>query len=309
MVPFHKAGLHKAFRQFGGHLMQTSVGDIYGRTFEIIRERFGSLLGLWATFFAINMALIVVFAMVVGVSAFAGANMAADAGAMGAGMILGVIVFYVLYILVYCAQSASMTAMASPLQRLTFGEALNAGVRSALPMLGLIVILLIAYLAAAMVIGLIIGILAMAGKAVSFIAMLLVFLGAVYLGCRLCTVNAVIAVERVGNPLTALSRGWSMTRDHVLTIFLALLGFGIIAIILVLLLATPFFSMMSAASALAVDPMGTPPEAPGMGSMVFLVIGAIIVGIGLSIVGSTLMSVIHGELAGPGVHNVEEVFS
>lgn len=291
--------------------MTTSVGQIYGQTLEIVKGRFGPMLGLLATFFAINIALIIVFAMVIGVSAFAGmgAGMEANAGAIGAGAILGVIVFYILYILVYCAQSASMTAMASPLQRLTFSEALSAGMRSALPMLGLIVILMIAYFVVALVVGLVVGILSMAGSVVVFIAMVAVSIGAVYLVCRLSTVNAVIAVEGVGNPLTALSRGWNMTRGNVLTIFLSLLGFGVIAIVLILLLAAPFFSVFTAASAMSIDPSAAPPEMPGIGSLIFVGIGALVVGIVLLISGSALMSTIHAELSDASPKAAEDVFA
>ncbi len=291
--------------------MTTSVGQIYGQTLEIVKGRFGPLLGLLATFFAINIALMIVFVMVIGVSAFAGmgAGMEGNAGAIGAGAILGVIVFYVIYILVYCAQSASMTAMASPLQRLTFSEALSAGMRSALPMLGLIVILMIAYFVVALVVGLLVGILSIAGQAGMAIGMIAVFIGAAYLACRLATVNAVIAVEGVGNPLTALSRGWNMTRGNVLTIFLALLGFCVVAIVLILLIAAPFFSMFTAASAMAVDPSAAPPEMPGVGTFAFVGIAALVVGVILSISGSALMSVIHAELSDASPRAAEDVFA
>ncbi|MFM5929369.1 MAG: hypothetical protein ACKOPQ_00495 [Novosphingobium sp.] len=285
--------------------MGTSVGQIYGRTLTIIKERFGSLLGLWATFFAINIGLILVFGLVVGFGALAGAATSADTGALGLGVMLFGILFYVAYILVYCAQSASMTAMASPLQRLTFGEAMNAGFRSALPMLLLFIILLVAYFLAAIVVGLLIGILAFAGKAGSLVGMVLVFIGVMYLACRLCTVNAVIAVERVRNPLTALSRGWAMTRDNALTIFLALLGFAVIAILVIVAALAPAASLFSA----AFNPLGPQPEAPGMGTIIYLIVAGILVSITMVIASATLMSVIHGELAGPGMHNTDDVFA
>ncbi|WP_310533484.1 hypothetical protein [Novosphingobium sp.] len=291
--------------------MTTSVGQIYGQTLEIVKGRFGPLLGLLATFFAINIALIIVFAMVIGVSAFAGmaGGMEGNAGAIGAGAILGVIVFYIIYILVYCAQSASMTAMASPLQRLTFSEALSAGMRSALPMLGVFVVLMIAYFVCALIVGLVVGVLSMAGSAVAFIAMLVVAIGAAYLACRLATVNAVIAVEGVGNPLTAISRGWNMTRGNVLTIFLSLLGYGLIALVLILLLFAPFFSLFTAASAMSIDPSAAPPEMPGVGSMIFLFVAGIAVFALIAIAGSALMSVIHGELSDASPKAAEDVFA
>lgn len=289
--------------------MTTSVGQIYGQTLEIVKSRFGPLVGLWATFVAINIGLFIVFAMVVGVSAFAGAAMQPDAAAIGAGAILGAILFYIVYILVYCAQSASMTAMASPLQNLSFGEAFNAGIRSALPMLGLIIILMIAYFVVALIVGLVVGVLSMAGSAVAFISMLLVAIGGIYLACRLSTVNAVIAVERVGNPLTALARGWNMTRGNVLTIFLSLLGFGVIAVVLMLLLFSPMIPLFTAASAMSVDPSAAPPEMPGIGTMIFLFVGGLIVFVLLGVVGSALMSVIHGELSDASPRAAEDVFA
>lgn len=289
--------------------MTTSVGQIYGQTFAIIKERFAALLGIWATFLAINIALVLVFAMVVGVSAFAGAAMSPDAAAIGAGAILGAIVFYIAYILVYCAQSASMTAMASPLQRLTFSEALSAGFRSALPMLGLIVILIVAYFVVGLVVALLLGILSFAGSAGTFIGMLLVAVGAIYVAARLCTVNAVIAVEGVRNPLTALARGWNMTRSNVLTIILALLGFMVLAGVLIMLVAAPVLSVFTAATAISADPMAAPPEMPGMGTFLFVGIGALVVGLVLVISGAALMSVIHGELSDASPRAAEDVFA
>jgi len=50
-------------------------------------------------------------------------------------MILFILVFYLGYILIYCAQTASLNALASPLQQLGFGDAFSVGLRSALPLL------------------------------------------------------------------------------------------------------------------------------------------------------------------------------
>jgi hypothetical protein len=105
----------------------------------------------------------------------------------------------------------------------------------------------------------------------------------------------------VGNPIAALARGWSLTKGHALTIFLAFLLFGIAAIILIGLLFIPFYASIS-----SVAMNGGVPNFGGFG---FAFVGFIIVGILFVIVGSAQFSVIHAELAGTSGQGTVDVFS
>lgn len=280
--------------------MQTSVSRIFSKTGETLKTRSGPLFGLWATFFAAQIVLMVGLVAVIGVSTFAGASADGSPFGFGGGMILGIIVMYLVILLIAAAQNASLTAMASPLQRISFGDALNAGVRSALPMLGVIVLLLIGYFVCALVAGLVFGVVATLGKPIAVLLGLLLIPAVIYLACRLCVINAVVAVDGVGNPVTAIARGWAMTRGHVSTILGAVLLFLVGTVVLGGLLFYSYFTSMMAAAT-----MGQPPSA---GGSLLTILAFFVYSIAVSIVGAALFAVIHGELSDTSATRTTDVF-
>ena len=180
--------------------MQTSVSQILAKTGETVKSRFGGLLGILGVYFAAQIVLLIVLGVVVGGSMF-GAMASIGAGApgesvwagFGVGMFVMILLAYLLILLVAAAQSSSLIAFASPLQRLSFGDALNAGFRSALPMLGVMVLLLIVYFVCALVLGLVIGLIgAISTTLAGLLGILLIPVG-IYVMCRICTINAVVA--------------------------------------------------------------------------------------------------------------------
>lgn len=279
--------------------MQTSISQILGKTGEILVGRVGPLLGLWASYFVAQIVLFVILVAVMGVSAF-GSVSGANVPALGAGMIVAIVVVYIGYLALAFAQAGSLTAMASPLQRLSFSDAVGAGMRSVAPMLGVMVLLLIGYLAAALVIGILAGVLSMLGSVGPIILMLLLVPAGVYLMCRLCLIYAVIAVDRVGNPIKAISRGWGLTRGNVSTIIGVMLIFLVVTIILGGLLFLPFFNAVNASATGAV---------PAFGGMIFSFIGFFLFSIALSIVSAVLFAVIHSELSDTSNVQTSDVFA
>lgn len=281
------------------------IGLTISRTFSIVGQRFGPLLGLWGVYFGIQIGLMLLLGLVLGGTAMAGLAMGSpetmgSAAAMGGGMILGVFVFYLLYFLTYFAQMASMIAMASPLQRLNFGDAFNVGLRSAPTLLGVFVLFAIAYVVLVIVFGILGAALSMAGTAGVALLVVLIVPAVIYLLCRISIVNSVVAVERIGNPITAISRSWRLTGGKVLAIFAVLLIFGIAAAIVMGLLFVPVFASFSSAMQ-----GGTPP----FGSLAFLGIGFLVVGLAITVFMSALLAVIHEQVSGDSGESMTTVFS
>ena len=280
--------------------MATGVSQILAKTAAMVKERFGSLLGLWAAFFGFQIILFLILGLAVGASA-ASSFASGNPEALGAGMIVTMIVFYLIYVLVYFAQSGALNTMASPLHRPTFGEAINAGARSAPTMLAVVVIFLVAYFLAALVIGLVAAALAALGTAATVLVAVLIVPAAVYLICRLSLVGAVVPIERIGNPITAIKRTWSLTRSHALTIFLVLLVCVVVAVLLFGAVFYPFYSSLTASAT-----SGEPPNFAGLG---FFFVGILVVSILFSILFSALFASMHAELAGSTGEDMSEVFA
>src|SRR5690606_8987105 len=163
--------------------------------------------------------------LAIGVGAAGMASIATmtDSGAfaVGAGMVLVGVLFYLGYLLVAMAQYASLMLMASPLSRPPFGQAMGDGFRAAPALLLLLLVLLLVYFAAALVIGVVGGVLSAAGEWGSALLLLILVPALIWLGCRMSLLFAVVAVDKVRNPFAAIARSWQLTRGHALTIFLA----------------------------------------------------------------------------------------
>lgn len=279
--------------------MALSVSQIISKTISTTRDRFGSLLGLWAAWFGVQILLFIVFGAAVG-SVFASAAMGASPAAMGGGTITAIIVFYIAYLLVVAAQMASLSAASSPLQRPGFGDAFNAGIKSAPTLLGVMVLLMIAYFVLALGFGLLAALLSMAGKAGSAVAIIIILVAVFYAACRLAPIYPVVSVDKEGNPLAAIRRAWSMTRGNALPIFLAFLVFSLGVVVMIAILVLPVVGSFQAAM------MG---GAPPFGTLAFVGIGGLVLFVLLQIVQSVMMAVIHGELAGGSSEQLGEAFS
>lgn len=277
--------------------MALSGSRVFSESLRISRERFGSLLGIIAVFIVIQIVISVIMAIVMGGAMIAGmpsmssrADMTTMAG-LGAGAIVGLVVFYIVYILIALAQYGSLSAMASPLQRLSFGEALSAGLRSSPTTLAVAILGMIGYVLVAFVFGLVFAMLAaVLGSVGSMLSLVVIFGALVYFASRLVPIMPVIAVEGVRNPVTAFTRSWSLTRGHTLKIVLLNGTFIVVAVVLLGLAFVPFFTSIQGASTAGV--------APNISRMLITIALAMLVGVVLAIFGSAFQAVIHAELAG-----------
>ena len=289
------------------------IGQVISDTFGVVKERFGTLLGLWAVYFGIIIVMFVVFGIglgavgLAGMAAMGGGDAMGEGGilAMGAGMIVFLVLFYLAYILVAMAQYASLISVASPLRQANFSDALSAGWRAAPALLMLMIVLIVGYVAAAMVFSLVAAAFSALGDTAGLVLSLLLVPVLAWLGCRLAPLFAVVAVDGVRNPFTAIGRSWHLTRGHALTIFLASLAFFIILLIVCGLLMLPSIGLLTSMA----DPAAMAEVAPAFGSIALLFLSILVVSALFAILYSAFMAVIHGSLSTASGEGVVEAFA
>lgn len=281
------------------------VGQVLADTFGMVKDRFGPLLGLWAVYFAITIALTIVFG--IGMAAVGVAGMAtmteSNPLAMGGGMVVLVVLLYAGYLLLSMAQYASLMLMASPTGRPAFGDALSSGWRAAPALLLLTLVLIVGYVVLALVVGALGSVFGDAGGTVLALVMLPVL---IWLACRLALLFAVVAVDGVRNPFTAITRSWQLTEGHAWAIFLASLVFIVILVVVCGVALLPSIGMFASMA----DP-GTLAEAPapGFGGFVLLMLGFFVASVLFTLGYSAFMAVLHGTLTTAGGEGAAEAFA
>lgn len=283
------------------------VGQIISDTFRIVKERFGALLGLWAIYFGITMALFAglgIGAGVAGVAAMAGSNPLAAGG----GMVALIMLFYLGYLLLAMAQYASLIALSAPAHRLTVGEALGAGWRSAPALLLLMVVLLIGYFGVAIVVSLVGAAFSALGNAGSALFALVLIPVLVWLGCRLSPMFAVVAVEGARNPFKVIGRTWRMTQGHALTIFFASVVFVIILVVVCSVALLPSIGLLSS-MARPGGLVAAEAAAPAVGALALLFLGFMVASVLFNVLYCAFLAVIHGTLADAAGDGVVEAFA
>jgi len=284
------------------------IGRLFSTSFAMFRQRFWPLAGMWAVFFAIQIGAMIVLgiaAAVLGISGLATdlEDPAAIAG-MGVGMILLLVLFYGAYIVVILAQQAALVTLASPLEEPAFGAALSRGFRSALPFLGITLIMVLVYFVLVLVLGGVAGLAAAGGGAAgSILVALLAVPAIIYLGCRFAVLVPVVAVDQVFNPLTAIRRSWAVTQGKVLAIFLAIVGFLLASLVA---LGLPFGLMVYLLGGTG-GGSADPGAAFGMVALGFLVFVPLF--IAYSIYAAAFTASMHSEVTGGGAESLEEVFA
>lgn len=290
--------------------MNLNIGQILSTTFAMLKERFWLILGQWAVFLGLFIILFIGFAVMlggsmVGMAAFGTAELdnPAALGGLGAGVILSIIVFYIAFILLSIAQQAAMTAVASPTGRIDFGEGIKRGLKTSLSFLGILVLFIIVYVIVSLIAGLLIAALSLLGTAGSIIGALLLIPAAIYFSCRFATILAVVAVERVFNPIAAINRAWSQTQGRVLGIFIVLLISGLVALVL---LAIPFLMIGASGAALAGgDPAALEGAGPMVGLAMLLLFPLFLL---YQIFSVTLSACLHAEISDEHTEALSDVF-
>jgi membrane-anchored glycerophosphoryl diester phosphodiesterase (GDPDase) len=198
-----------------------------------------------------------------------------------------------LMLLVVLAQIVGYLALLALLRdtsRPTVGEALKAGLTGLLPAIGFYLIVG----AGAVVVALVVVALTAASPGIGVIVALVCVVVAIYLMIKLCLVLPIIAIDKVSNPISAISRSWQLTKGNSLRLFLFF-----VLLFLVYLVISMVVGMIVAAVVLAA---GT--------STALLVNGIVsgILGAGLTVVLVAVIAAIHRQLSGPSAAAVSETF-
>lgn len=287
------------------------IGRVFATSFAMLRQRFWLLVGMWAVFFAIQLAASIVLGIGMAVLGMAGAagmgagieDPAAIAG-LGVGMIVFMVLFYGAYLVVVLAQQAAMVTIASPLEEPSFSVAMTRGFKSALPFFGIAVLMMLGYLALVALMAGVLGAASVGGGTAGSAAAVVVALAflplLIFFACRFSVLIPVVAVDQVFNPVAAMRRSWSVTRGKVLRIMLAFLGFFGITL---LALGVPFALLFGAIFA------GQDNPAAVAGIAIIGVLAIIPLFVIYMIFTSTFTAALHSEVTGGGAESLEEVFA
>lgn len=206
------------------------------------------------------------------------------------------------------AGTMAMMALLTDSARPTVGEAIRLGLSRLPTVLGVMVLLMLGYLVAALAFGLVLGLLAMvaglAGGGSSAVMMVVIALGMgafmafiIVAMTRLSVTLPVIVIEQVRGPLQALKRSWWLTKGNTG----ALLGFYLVLMVAYVVIAMLLYMVLTALVALGTQQGG---KAFYMASGV---ISGLISGV-VSVLATCVICAVHGQLAGPGRETIVETF-
>ncbi|OCC25363.1 hypothetical protein MB02_01460 [Croceicoccus estronivorus] len=175
----------------------------------------------------------------------------------------------------------------------TVGDALKAGIVGILPYLGAQILF---SLGVAAILGLLIGVAMATGlKLLIAVAAIATFILLVYALIKISLVPAVIAIERVTNPVTVLLRSWSLTKGNS---FRLLLFYALLLIVFIVITA-----VIGAISGLLLALVGTGAASTIGEAIVSGLLGAIVTVYFVAILAS-----IHRQLAGPSAEMIGRTF-
>lgn len=283
--------------------MDYSISKAFSDANRSVSERLGGQIAVWGIFFAIQIGAMIAFMVLMGGSAMALAGMGSGADALaglGGGMILFMIVFYLAIIAIAVAANAAQVTIASHLRKPSVGDAVNNGFRSALPLFGAAVLLLIAYFVIALVLGLVVGVLAGASGsgAVGTLLFVLLCVALAYVGTKLSMLVPVVALDGERNPINAISRSWNMTNGKVLPVLGTYLVF-IVALVVV---------VGAVAAVVAMSAMGGG-AMPGFGTMALIFVLYIVAIVAITIYAASLTAAVHQQLSGHSAEDASKTFS
>lgn len=282
------------------------IGRVFATSFAMLRQRFWKLAGMWAVFFAIQIAGSIALGVGIVMMSLSGMeslerleDTTAIAG-MGIGMLAMVVLFYGAYLVLVLAQQAAMVTLASPLEEPAFGPAMARGFRSALPFFAVALLLVTAYVALAVAMETATGGAGGENSAAGTVIGLVLLPVALYLACRFSVLVPVVAVDQVFNPLAALRRSWVLTRGKVLSILLALIA---LTALMAVGLGLPFVLVFSAL------PDGGQDSGASESVVLVGVLLIVLLFILVTMFAAAFNAALHSEVTGGGAEALEEVFA
>ena len=291
--------------------MTIDIGQLFSRSWEVIKQRVWLLLGMYVLFFVIQIVFSGVLGVIMGGSAMAFAGVASGMdspagalGGLGVGFIVMMVVMYLGYFVIVFAQQCAMSALATPLRQTPFGDAIGIGFKGGLTFLLIVLLGILVYIGF-VVVGMIVGFLfSVLGDIGGLVAGLLFLLlpGFIYLALRMAVLVPVVAVDRETGPILAITRTWALTRGHALSIFVIYLIMTGIALVLFLV---PI--LMLVGSLASIGETGDPTGAVGaLLAIPLLLIPLVLV---YTIVSTVITACLHAAITDRYEEGVEDTFA
>ncbi|MGH6787735.1 MAG: glycerophosphoryl diester phosphodiesterase membrane domain-containing protein [Novosphingobium sp.] len=281
--------------------MQFSFSQTYADASRAVKERFGPLLGVLGIFLVLQVALTGVMMATTGSSFLTAAT--AMPGDPQPSLGIGFWVIYAVTIVVGMAGLAALCVMASLLRRPSVGDAIGDGFRSALSVVGALLVVIVGVAVIVFVISLVIGgsVAATNSPGLAFVGMLIMFAVFAWLFTRLSLTLPIIAVDGERNPFAAMARSWALTAGNAAKVFFVwfvfVLALTAIMLLIVFGLAGSLVGGFAAGSA------------PGIGTMVVALVVYLVLIVAINLYSSALTAAVHAQLAGPNAQGYSETFA
>lgn len=186
----------------------------------------------------------------------------------------------------------ALLALLRDSSRPTVGEALKTGVAGLLPAIGAYILLVLGLgLASMLVVG---GAMASGSPAIATLAGIVAFVGLVYVGVKVSLAGPVIAIDKVFNPVTVLTRSWRLTKGNSVRLFL----FYLLLVIVYIVISAVIGAVLGALS-LALGPSA---------SLTVSGIVSGVLGAAVTVVFVAVVAAAHRQLSGPSPEAVSETF-
>lgn len=281
--------------------MPLSASRAFSEAFEILKSRFGVLIGTALIFWVGLIVIMGAFSgtLMAGVMASAAAGTDPDPTAMFAGMGFSIVLFYLLIYAIQFAMVIALMRLCSDRHPPSIGDAIGTGFRGTPTMFGAVILLVLAGIVGGLVFGLIFG--AVSAGLNSGIMSALLAIGSlllgIYLYARLSMLTPVIAIDEERNPIRAISRSWTMTGPSAVKIALVI---GLAAVVSVLAVLVLVFTTIGTA-ALSGQP-------PSPGGLIAFVVGMIAFGVTVGLYFNALFAAIHRQVSGGNAAQASAAF-
>lgn len=186
----------------------------------------------------------------------------------------------------------ALLALLRDSSRPTVGEALKTGIAGLLPAIGTYILLV---LGLSLVLGLLVGGAMASGiGGVAFVAWIVAIVASVYICVKVSLAGPVIAIDKVFNPVTVLTRSWRLTKGNSVRLFLFYLLLVIVYIVVAAVLGAVIGAVTLAMGASAAQTANG--IISGLLSAVFTVIFV------------AVFAAVHRQLSGPSAAAVSQTF-
>ncbi len=229
----------------------------------------------------------------------------ATASAAINGMFSKIMPYLMLLMLIQTVGNMSLMGLWTDRSRPTVGQAIVNAVRSMPTVIGAGVLIFIVYmvigLIAAIVIGVVIAVTKVAAIAVVFgIAALVALFWAL---TRISMLLPVIVIEKVTNPITAITRAWGLTKGSAGSLFLFYL------LLLVAYLVIAAVVQLALGALLGVSMMGAGAGVKSGASLIVIGLVAGIIGAVVALLINAILAAVHHQLAGPSADAYSDTFA